>query len=74
MIFSQWYAEGSICEIGIAGFAASAALSNSERSDTASPFDKKRGSCVMGEGAGVLVESLEHAHKKRGIKSMQRSC
>ena len=58
-------AEGSICEIGIAGFAALTALSSSDNPDAASlPFDKKRGGFVMGEGAGVLVlESLEHAQK-----------
>lgn len=62
-------AEGSICEIGIAGFAALTALSSSDNPDAASlPFDKKRGGFVMGEGAGVLVlESLEHA-QKRGAK------
>ena len=62
-------AEGSICEIGIAGFAALTALSSSDNPNAASlPFDKKRGGFVMGEGAGVLVlESLEHA-QKRGAK------
>ncbi|AQS53284.1 3-oxoacyl-[acyl-carrier-protein] synthase 2 [Jeotgalibaca dankookensis] len=60
-------AEGTICEIGIAGFAALTALSESTDPDHAStPFDKNRDGFVMGEGAGVLMlEELEHA-KKRG--------
>lgn len=58
--------EGTICEIGISGFAALTALSTSEDPDRASiPFDKDRNGFVMGEGAGVLmVESLEHAQKR----------
>lgn len=62
-------AEGTVCEIGIAGFAALSALSNSTDPDRASvPFDKDRNGFVMGEGAGVLMlESLEHA-QKRGAK------
>lgn len=59
-------AEGTICEIGIAGFAALTALSESTDPDRASiPFDKERNGFVMGEGAGVLLlESLEHAQKR----------
>lgn len=59
-------AEGTICKIGIAGFAALTALSESTNPDRASiPFDKERNGFVMGEGAGVLLlESLEHAQKR----------
>lgn len=59
--------ESSITPIGIAGFAALTALSNSEDPKRASiPFDKDRNGFVMGEGAAVVVlEELEHA-KKRG--------
>lgn len=60
-------AEGTINEIGIAGFAALTALSTNEDPKTASrPFDKDRDGFVMGEGAGVVfLESLESA-KARG--------
>lgn len=59
-------AEGTINQIGIAGFAALSALSDSADPDRASiPFDKDRNGFVMGEGAGVLLlESLEHAQKR----------
>ena len=58
--------EGSICPIGVAGFAALTALSTSEDPLRASiPFDKERSGFVMGEGAGILVlEELEHARRR----------
>lgn len=61
--------EGSIAEIGVAGFASLNALSTSEDPKRCSiPFDKDRNGFVMGEGAGVVVlEELEHA-KKRGAR------
>ena len=61
--------EASITGIGIAGFTALTALSNSQEPTRASiPFDKNRSGFVMGEGAGILIiEDLEHA-KKRGAK------
>lgn len=61
--------EGSIAEIGVAGFAALNALSTSEDPTRCSiPFDKDRNGFVMGEGAGVVVlEELGHA-KARGAK------
>lgn len=59
-------AEGTLNEIGIAGFAALTALSTNEDPATASrPFDKDRDGFVMGEGAGVVfMESLESAQAR----------
>ena len=58
--------EGTITEIGIAGFAALTALSTATDPNRAStPFDKERQGFVMGEGAGILIlENLEHAQKR----------
>ena len=58
--------EATICEMGIAGFAALTALSESTDPNRGSiPFDENRNGFVMGEGAGVLVlESLEHAQAR----------
>ena len=64
-------AEGTVCRIGLAGFAASKALStnfNDTPEKGSRPWDKDRDGFVMGEGAGILVlEDYEHA-KKRGAK------
>ncbi|MCM0582381.1 beta-ketoacyl-ACP synthase II [Weissella diestrammenae] len=61
--------EGTINEIGIAGFAALTALSTAtDPLQASTPFDVNRHGFVMGEGAGVLIlESLAHA-TARGAK------
>ncbi|WPX97013.1 beta-ketoacyl-ACP synthase II [Candidatus Bandiella euplotis] len=62
-------AEGAVCRLGIAGFAAARALStnfNDHPEEASRPWDKDRDGFVMGEGAGILVlEEYEHA-KQRG--------
>lgn len=64
-------AEASVCEIGVAGFAALRALStnfNDEPTKASRPWDQLRDGFVIGEGAGIVVlEEYEHA-KKRGAK------
>ena len=59
--------ESAVTPMGIAGFTALTALSDSTDPERcSSPFDKDRNGFVMGEGAGVVIlEELEHA-KKRG--------
>ncbi len=63
--------EASVCELGVAGFCASRALStgfNDRPPEASRPWDKDRDGFVMGEGSGVVVlEELEHA-KRRGAK------
>jgi 3-oxoacyl-[acyl-carrier-protein] synthase II len=63
-------AEAAITPLGVAGFAASKALSfrNDEPTKASRPFDKDRDGFVLGEGAGVVVlEELEHA-RRRGVR------
>ncbi len=64
-------AEGAVCRLGVAGFAAARALStgyNDTPEKASRPWDKDRDGFVIGEGAGIVVlEEYEHA-KKRGAK------
>ena len=63
-------AEAAITPLGVAGFAASRALStrNDEPTKASRPFDKDRDGFVLSEGAGIVVlEELERA-KRRGAK------
>lgn len=68
-VFLAGGTEGAVTPLGIGGFAALTALSQSDDPLRASiPFDKDRSGFVMGEGAGIVVlEELEHA-KRRGAK------
>jgi 3-oxoacyl-[acyl-carrier-protein] synthase II len=63
-------AEAAITRLGVAGFAASKALSfrNAEPTKASRPFDKDRDGFVLGEGAGIVVlEESEHA-RRRGAR------
>ena len=64
-------AEGTICPLGVAGFAQARALCtayNDQPEKASRPYDKDRDGFVMGEGAGVVVlEELDHA-LARGAK------
>jgi 3-oxoacyl-[acyl-carrier-protein] synthase II len=60
-------AEGTVCPLGVGGFAAMQALSvrNDDPAAASRPFDKDRDGFVLGEGAGVLVlEELSHAQAR----------
>lgn len=63
--------EAAICRIGIAGFAASRALStgfNDRPEEASRPWDENRDGFVMGEGSGIVVlEEYEQA-KRRGAR------
>jgi len=58
--------EGAVTPVGIAGFSALTALSDSTDPERCSiPFDRDRNGFVMGEGAGIVIlEELEHAVKR----------
>jgi len=58
--------EAAVCRVGLAGFAASRALSTNFNDDpprASRPWDQSRDGFVMGEGAGILVLE-EYAHAK----------
>jgi 3-oxoacyl-[acyl-carrier-protein] synthase II len=59
--------EASITPLGVGGFMAMRALSESSDKNRASiPFDRDRSGFVMGEGAGaVIVEELQHALNRK---------
>jgi 3-oxoacyl-[acyl-carrier-protein] synthase II len=64
-------AEAAICRIGMAGFAASRALStdfNDQPERASRPYDRDRDGFVMGEGAGVVVLEPLEAARARGAK------
>ncbi len=68
-------AEAAICEIAIAGFANSKALSTSEDPMAASlPFDARRKGFVMGEGAGVMILEDYEIAKRRGAHIYAEVC
>ena len=70
-------AEGTVNELGMAGFCASRALStgfNDTPAEASRPWDRDRDGFVMGEGAGIVVlEELEHA-RARGAKIYGEVC
>jgi len=60
-------AEAAVTPLGVAGFAASRALStrNDDPERASRPFDRDRDGFVIGEGAGVVVlEALESARRR----------
>ena len=68
-------AEAAICEIAIAGFANSKALSTSEDPMAASlPFDARRKGFVMGEGSGIMILEDYEIAKRRGAKIYAEVC
>ncbi|MBQ9473088.1 MAG: beta-ketoacyl-ACP synthase II [Bacteroidales bacterium] len=68
-------AESAICEIAIAGFANSKALSTCDDPQAASlPFDARRKGFVMGEGSGILILEDYELARRRGAKIYAEVC
>lgn len=67
--------EAAICELAIAGFSNSKALSTSSDPNAASiPFDARRHGFVMSEGAGVLILEEYEMARKRGAHIYAEVC
>ena len=68
-------AEAAICEIAIAGFANSKALTTSDNPMAASlPFDARRKGFVMGEGSGILILEDYELARRRGAHIYAEVC
>lgn len=67
--------EAAICEIAIAGFANSKALSTCEDPMAASlPFDLRRKGFVMGEGSGIMILEDYEIARRRGAHIYAEVC
>lgn len=67
--------EAAICELAIAGFSNSKALSTSTDPNAASiPFDARRHGFVMSEGAGVMILEEYEMARKRGAHIYAEVC
>lgn len=68
-------AEAAVCEIAIAGFSNSKALTTSEDPMAASlPFDARRKGFVIGEGAGVMILEDYELARRRGAHIYAEVC
>ena len=68
-------AEAALCEIAIAGFSNSKALTTSEDPMAASlPFDLRRKGFVIGEGAGIMILEEYEMARRRGAHIYAEVC